>query len=73
MLDAGRSRSSVISDLTSDIRHLLPEGSAEWSATGPENQGDREVRGSIPQPSAISDDRCQMTDDRCCCHPTSDI
>src|SRR5262249_60213594 len=30
----------------------LPEGSAEWSATGPENQGDREVRGSIPQPSS---------------------
>ena len=39
------------------ICHLLTEGSAEWSATGPENQGDREVRGSIPQPSANSRDQ----------------
>ena len=39
-------------DLSSVLRHLITEGSAEWSATGPENQGDREVRGSIPQPSA---------------------
>jgi hypothetical protein len=44
--------SSVLCSLFSVIRHLLPEGSAEWSATGPENQGDRKVRGSIPQPSA---------------------
>jgi hypothetical protein len=29
------------------------DGSAEWSASGPENRGDLTVRGSIPQPSAI--------------------
>ena len=28
------------------------DGSAEWSASGPENRGDLTVRGSIPQPSA---------------------
>ena len=28
------------------------EGAARWLATGPENQGDRKVRGSIPPPSA---------------------
>ena len=28
------------------------EGAAKWLATGPENQGDRKVRGSIPPPSA---------------------
>jgi hypothetical protein len=28
------------------------EGAAEWPATGPENQGDRKVKGSIPSPSA---------------------
>ncbi len=27
-------------------------GAAEWPATGPENQGNRKVRGSIPPPSA---------------------
>lgn len=28
------------------------EGAASWLVTGPENQGDRKVRGSIPPPSA---------------------
>jgi hypothetical protein len=42
----------LVRPLSSVVRHPLQEGSAEWSATGPENQGDREVRGSIPQPSA---------------------
>jgi hypothetical protein len=42
----------LVRPLSSVVRHPLQEGSAEWSATGPENQDDREVRGSIPQPSA---------------------
>ena len=28
------------------------DGSAEWSASGPENRANLKVRGSIPQPSA---------------------
>lgn len=34
------------------------EGAAEWSATGPENQGERTTRlgGSIPPPSANCDE-----------------
>ena len=31
----------------------IKEGAAEWSATGPENQGGIMARGSIPPPSSI--------------------
>jgi len=60
MTEDGKADSSLpfIRPPSSVLRPPLPEGSAEWSATGPENQGDREVRGSIPQPSAN-----QMTED----------
>lgn len=33
---------------------MRSEGAAEWPATGPENQGNRKVKGSIPSPSANS-------------------
>jgi hypothetical protein len=35
----------------------ISDGAARWLATGPENQGDRKVRGSIPPPSARSMER----------------
>ena len=45
-------RGSPAAEVPCSNHGATTEGSAEWSATGPENQGDREVRGSIPQPSS---------------------
>ena len=50
-------RGSPTAEVPCSNHGATTEGSAEWSATGPENQGDRKVRGSIPQPSASSRDQ----------------